>query len=121
MRAEPRQLVDSSSRFISNSIRFNYAHSLNYKVQGMKCPKCGEEMEPGSLMIEPEGNGVYAKWYGKQDERSILGGEPIYKGKRYDRDWIDALRCHECNAVTLFLPRLKSKTYEEEFKARPPF
>ena len=63
-------------------------------------------MEPGSFMIEPEGNGVCAKWYGKEEERLTLGGEPIYKGKRYERDWIDALRCHECNAVTLFLPRL---------------
>jgi hypothetical protein len=87
----------------------------------MKCPKCGEEMEPGFLMMEPAQDLAFAKWYGKEEERLTLGGEPIYRGKRWDRDWIDALRCHECNAVTLFLPRLESKTYEEEFKARPPF
>jgi hypothetical protein len=87
----------------------------------MECPKCGEEMEPGFFMIEPEGRGVFAKWYGNEEERLILGGEPIYKGKSYDRDWIESFRCRECNAVTLFLPRLKSKTNKEEVKRRPPF
>jgi hypothetical protein len=89
----------------------------------MKCPKCGEEMEPGFFMIEPEEGGIYAKWYGKDEERLLLGGEPIYQGSRYERAWIESLRCYRCNAVTMFLPEKKGKLGKEKGKrmTRPPF
>jgi len=73
-------------------------------------------MEPGFFVIEPEGWGVLTKWYGKDEGRSVLGGEPIYKGPSIGREWLEALRCRECNAVTLFLPKELKKS-----KMKPPF
>ncbi len=67
-----------------------------------------------------EGYSANAKWYGKEEERLILGGELIYHGKMWDMDWIESLRCRNCNAVTLFLPRLKAKAVKEKVKTRPP-
>lgn len=84
----------------------------------MKCPKCEKEMEPGFIMVE--GYASNAKWYGKDEERLILGGDLIYRGKMWDMDWIESLRCRNCNAFTLFLPRLKAKTGKEKVKTRPP-
>jgi len=85
----------------------------------MKCPKCGKEMEPGFFVIEPEGYGVSAKWYGKEEERSVLGGDQIYKGSMHGRDWIESQRCQNCNAVTMFLPKQKLKP--NKFREKPPF
>ncbi len=82
----------------------------------MKCPKCGKDMEEGFSVVEPEGWGVLVKWYGKEEERSVMGGEPIYKGPSMGREWLDAFRCRDCNAVTVTLPKELKKS-----KSKPPF
>jgi hypothetical protein len=80
----------------------------------MNCPKCGAQMEDGFYVIEDQL--AYARWYGKEEEKSVMGGEPVFSGPYYDNSWIPALRCRNCNAFTLFLPELKPKHREVKGK-----
>ena len=79
----------------------------------MKCPKCGEEMEPGYLRVWFSGAiNAGPKWYKEGEKPGLLSsGGDEFPYAIADATEIDGFLCREC--VTLVLNWPKPATDED--------